>query len=199
MILYINACIRPGSRTNILAKELISLLNDTVTELFLPELDLKPLSLDLLNKRTSLIESNDYSDPMFDYAKQFAAADTIIIGAPYWDLSFPAILKIYLENIYVTGIVSKYDENGVPVGLCKANKLYYITTAGGPYNSDFSFLYIKEMTTKYFGIPEVELIDAEYLDVDGYDADQIITDAKQKIHFKDDLQKIRSGKGDSLF
>lgn len=50
------------------------------------------------------------------------------------DLSFPARLKIYLENIYVTGIVSKYDENGRPRGLCRAERLYYVTTAGGPFD-----------------------------------------------------------------
>ena len=41
---------------------------------------------------------------MFDLASQFQQADEIVIAAPYWDLSFPAILKLYLENIYVTGV-----------------------------------------------------------------------------------------------
>ena len=50
--------------------------------------------------------------------------DIIVIGAPFWDLSFPAILKIFIENIYVTGLVTKFGENGKPVGLCKAKKLY---------------------------------------------------------------------------
>ena len=57
-------------------------------------------SYETLKKRTALIESGDYSDRMFDYAKQFASADTIVIAAPYWDLSFPALLKTYFENIY---------------------------------------------------------------------------------------------------
>ena len=56
---------------------------------------------------------------MFCYARQFAAADRIVIAAPLWDLSFPAQLKVYLENIYVTGIVTKYSEAGEPVGLCR--------------------------------------------------------------------------------
>ena len=49
---------------------------------------------------------------MFRYARQFAAADKIVIAAPLWDLSFPAQLKVYLENIYVTGIVTKYSDAG---------------------------------------------------------------------------------------
>ena len=41
-------------------------------------------------------------------------ADTIVIAAPFWDFSFPAALKIYIENIYVTGIVSRYGSDGRP-------------------------------------------------------------------------------------
>ena len=44
---------------------------------------------------------------------------------------FPALLKQYLEQISVVGITFKYSENGVPVGLCRADRLFYVTTAGG--------------------------------------------------------------------
>ena len=120
MTLYINCCVREESRTKRLAKAVLHKLGGDFTELNLYEENLKPLDRETLNRRTALIEKGDYSDPMFDYAKQFANADTIVIAAPYWDLSFPSTLKIYIENIYVTGIVSAYDESGMPVGLCKA-------------------------------------------------------------------------------
>ena len=134
MTLYINCCVREDSRTNRLARAVLQKLGGDFTEIKLYEENLKPLDRGTLNKRTALIEQGDYSEPMFDYAKQFAGADTIVIAAPYWDLSFPTTLKTYIENIYVTGIVSTYDESGMPVGLCKAKDLYYITTAGGPYD-----------------------------------------------------------------
>ena len=111
---------------------------------------------------------------MFDYAKQFAGADTIIIAAPYWDLSFPATLKTYIENIYVTGIVSAYDESGMPVGLCKAKELYYVTTAGGPYDPTYSYGYIESLAKNFFGIPETHLVKVEMLDIEGYDAEEIL-------------------------
>ncbi len=115
---------------------------------------------------------------MFDYAKQFANADTIIIAAPYWDLSCPAMLKIYIENIYVTGIVSAYDENGMPVGLCKAKELTYVTTAGGPYDPTYSYGYIESLAKNFFGIPETHLVKAEMLDIIGNNAEEIL---KQEI------------------
>ena len=114
---------------------------------------------------------------MFDFAKQFAAADTIVISAPYWDLSFPAVLKNYIENIYVTGIVSAYGEDGMPVGLCRATKLYYVTTAGGPYDSTYSYGYIESLAKNFFGIPETALVKAEMLDIAGNNAEEILAQA----------------------
>ena len=174
MTLYINCCAREESRTNRLARAVLQKLGGDFTELKLYEANLKPLDRGTLNKRTALIEQGDYSDPMFDYAKQFATADNIVIAAPYWDLSFPATLKIYIENIYVTGIVSAYNENGLPVGLCKAKELYYVTTAGGPYDPTYSYGYIESLAKKFFGIPETHLIEVEMLDIEGYDAEEIL-------------------------
>lgn len=175
MILYINSCVREESRTQKIAKALLEKLAEEYSELYLPEENLQPLSEQTLKKRTALIERGDYSDSMFTYAKEFAAADKIVISAPFWDLSFPALLKTYIENIYVTGIVSEYSPEGVPHGLCKASELFYVTTAGGPYVPDYSFDYIKDMAKNYLGIDKVKLIKAEMLDVIGFDADEIIT------------------------
>lgn len=174
MTLYINCCVREESRTNRLARAVLQKLGGDFTELNLYEEKLKPLERETLNKRTALIEQGNYSDPMFCYAKQFASADTIVIAAPYWDLSFPAMLKIYIENIYVTGIVSAYSENGMPVGLCNAKELYYVTTAGGPYDSTYSYGYIESLAKNFFGIPTTHLLKAEMLDIEGYDAEEIL-------------------------
>ena len=174
MTLYINCCVREESRTDRLARAVLQKLGGDFTELKLYEANLKPLDRDTMNKRTALIERGDYSDPMFDYAKQFASADTIVIAAPYWDLSFPATLKIYIENIYVTGIVSAYDESGMPVGLCKAKELYYVTTAGGPYDPAYSYGYVESLAKSFFGIPVTHLVKAEMLDIVGNDAEEIL-------------------------
>lgn len=180
MILYINCCVRSGSRTNRLAKAYLNQLGEEYIELFLPELELRPLSEETLEKRTALIERGDYGDPMFQYAKQFASADRIVIAAPFWDGSFPAVLKLYLENIYVTGIVSRYDENGVPVGLCKASELVYVTTAGGPYLPDFSYDYWKTLATQCFGIGKTRLILAEELDMRPTEAEHILSETNSQ-------------------
>lgn len=176
MILYINACIRTESRTNRLAKALLDKLG-AYEEVRLTDMEIQPLNEERLDYRAAQIEKQNYNDRIFKLSKQFAQADLIIISAPYWDGQFPAVLKTYIENIYSIGIVTKYDEYGKPQGLCKAKKLYYVTTAGGRYNPRFSFDYIDYLVKNMFGIQETELIYAEYLDIEGNDAKKILSQA----------------------
>ena len=173
MILYINSCVRVDSRTDRLARAVLEIMGE-YSELYLPDENIKPLSRELLEKRTSLLVAGNTTDEMFRYAQQFANAEKIVISAPFWDGSFPSILKVYLENIYAVGIVSRYDENGNPIGMCRANELVYVTTAGGKFIPDFSYNYIKAIAKNCFGIKKTRLIMAEMLDIDGFDGEKIL-------------------------
>lgn len=181
MTLYINSCVRKNSRTDELSKYLLKKIDKDFVEINLEKENLKPISETYIQKRTELSSKGDFSDEMFKFAKMFAAADTIVISAPFWDLSFPSALKVFIENIYVVGLVTKFDESGKNIGLCKAKKLYYVSTAGGKFSSDFGFDYIKSLCQNCFGIKDVEVIFAEMLDVFGFDAKKIIEDTKKQI------------------
>ncbi|MCQ2456913.1 MAG: NAD(P)H-dependent oxidoreductase [Clostridia bacterium] len=181
MTLYINSCVRSTSRTDRIARALLDKLGGEYVEVKLEETDLRPLTEESLARRDALIAEGTYSDAMFDYSKQFASADTIVISAPFWDLSFPSKLKVYFENVYVTGIVTKFSSDGRPVGLCKAKKLYYVTTSGGPYVADFSYGYVKSVAENFFGVGECELIYAENLDIIGADAEAIVDETIKKL------------------
>lgn len=181
MILYVNCCVRKGSRTDELARELLSLLGGDYTEVKVADEHLQPLSADMLDHRQRLLERQAYDDPVFALARQFAAADIIVIAAPFWDLSFPAVLKVYLENVYITGIVSEYGPDGAPRGLCQARKLYYVTTAGGPYVPDYSYGYLRELALNYLGIGETQLVAAELLDIEGSDPRALLERAKREL------------------
>lgn len=183
MVLYINACVRDESRTDRLARVLLDKIGN-YTELKLSEEGLKPLDKESLEYRSELIAKGQFDNDIFKYARQFADADVIVISAPFWDMSFPAILKTYIENIYITGLVSKYGEDGRPVGLCKASKLYYVTTAGGPYEGTYSYDYIKDLALGAFGIKDTELIFAEMLDIAGNDPEKILDEVIDVIKMK---------------
>ena len=182
MLLYINCCARENSRTNILAREVIKRIGDNdIVELNLYTEKLKPMDRQSVAKRDLLAAKGDFSDPMFDYAKQFMAADTIVIAAPFWDYSFPSVLKTYIENVFCVGLISVYDETGVPHGTCKARKLYYVSTAGGPFIPEYGYEWIRAVVTRSFGIPETKLIYAENLDIVGHNPDEILEKATASI------------------
>ena len=181
-ILFLNACVRPCSRTMELAETLIQRFDGNVEEVRLYETPLPMLDCKGLEIRDKAIQESDFSSPVFDVARQFASADVIVIAAPYWDLMFPAVLKTYLENITVCDITFRYSSEGRPESLCRAKKLYYVTTAGGFIGqNDFGFSYIKALAQNFFGIEEIHRYAAEGLDIYGADAEQILCKAKKEI------------------
>lgn len=178
--LFINACVRDCSRTHELAEHLLKHLNPEITELRLSAEDLHPLSNATLALRDELLCREEWDHPMLAYARQFAEADAIVIAAPYWDLSFPSLLKIYLEHITVGGITFRYVD-GIPQGLCKAKQFFYITTAGGPIFADFGFSYVNTLCQSFYGIPSSVCFKAENLDVIGMDVQAIMENVKREI------------------
>ena len=181
-ILFVNACVRPCSRTYLLAQEILNKLNGQIEKVNLAREQLPPLDLELLEKRDRLISSGGFSDPLFRYAAQFASADEIVIAAPYWDLAFPSILRIYLEHVTVVGVTFQYSPEGIPLGLCKARRIIYATTAGGPIaDRNLGYDYIKALSDAFYGIPEVLCFQAEGLDIQGADVNRILQDAAARI------------------
>ena len=153
MILFVNACVRKDSRTDRLARHLLKKLEGPVTELRLGEVSFPTADENFLARRDALLAEGKLEDPFFEPARQFAEADTIVIAAPYWDLSFPAVLKRYLEQINVVGITFRYTPAGVPEGLCRAKELIYVTTAGGDFVPDeYGFGYVRALAISFYGI-----------------------------------------------
>ena len=180
-ILFINACVREGSRTLMLAKEVLLQLGGDFDEVKLYELSLSPLDNDGIAARGAANAAKDFSDGRFALARQFAAAKTVVIAAPYWDMMFPAVLKSFFEDVTVVGLTFAYGENGHPVGLCNAEKMIYVTTSGGPIMHSFGFDYTKAVATTFYGINDVRCVKAEGLDIRGADVEKIMMQAKDSI------------------
>ena len=181
-ILYVNGCVRKESRTRRLAEQLLLKLGKSCEELDLEKISFPVVNEEFLDKRDQLISRGEFQNPIFDLARQFAEAETIVIAAPFWDLSFPATVKQYLEQINVVGITFKYSEEGVPVALCKADRLFYVTTAGGFYvPEDYGFGYVKALAENYYGIKDVRKIEAVGLDIYGADVNAIMRDAEDTL------------------
>lgn len=180
--LFINACPREGSRTLELARHLLDKQDGSAEELLLFEENLLPLNGKTLALRDKMIARGSFDHPIFKYARQFANADTLVIAAPFWDLSFPSALKIWLEYVMALGVTFRYDENGMTQGLCKAKRLFYVSTAGGPVlPSHLGFDYVNALAKNYFSVGETALFSAENLDVIGADTEAILAKAREEI------------------
>lgn len=176
-ILFINACIRPESRTLILAKHLLSKLNGEVQEVNLEKEAIPALTTVSLKYRQDLLAAEKFDDPMLKYARQFKEADVIVIAAPYYDLSFPSSLKNYLEAVACVGLTFWYDENEVAQTHTRARKLYYVSTGGGILKKQYGFEYVKALVGEFYHIFDVEGFFAEKLDLLGNDPDAIMQEA----------------------
>ena len=110
-ILFVNACMRgEQSRTLQLCREYLEGAEDDVVEVDLAALDLKPFDAAMVAYRTEKQTAREWDDPIFALSRQFVEAEDIVIGAPYWDLSFPSALKIYLEYVSVCDLAFHYTE-----------------------------------------------------------------------------------------
>ena len=178
-LLFLNACIdRERSRTLRIARAAVSVLEDRgyeTEEIVLEDEYVLPMTTEILGKRNTLLKEGRYDNPMFSNARTFKDADRIIIAAPFWDFGFPSVLKTYLESVSCPGITYRYTPEGELVGLCRAERITYITTRGGFVSDekDLGFATIGELGN-YFGIPEVDCISANAMDIPTTDVDATI-------------------------
>ena len=188
-VLFVNGCIRgEDSRTLRLCRTALEEIEKVFPEARVEELildretELAPLRSDTLALRGRLEEAGDFDHPMFRYARQFAEADLVVLGAPYWEYQFPALVRCYLEQISVGGVTFTYGEDGRPHGLCRAGRLFYITTAGGPIlDRNCGFDYVKTLCGQMLQIPEIQWAGAECLDVWGEDVEARLRQAEAEI------------------
>lgn len=164
-LLYIDACIRDElSRTKRIATPIVEALKQKyeVQTLVINDLDLSIVKKELITKR-----NNGVIDPqVMSWAESVRDADRIVIAAPFWDMSFPAALKNFLELCSIFDVTFKSDEKTC-YGNCKAEKMLYITTRG----MDISTGDVLEQGTPYlkaiswlWGIGPMQVISAQNMD-----------------------------------
>ncbi len=132
MRLVIDCCVRgEASGTRRLTRRCLDALGGGETRILELEREgLVPLGAEELAQRDRLALLGEFDHEMFRYARQFRDAEEIVVAAPYWDLSFPALLKVYLERVSVAGLTFGYQGDR-PVGYCRARRLIYLSTCGG--------------------------------------------------------------------
>ena len=127
-LVVIDACIREEeSRTRRIAEPIIQLLYKRyeIIRYDLTKMPMEPLTPKTYADRAAGI----VPEWALEAARAIASADRILIAAPFWDMSFPAVLKTFFEHVSLFDIT--FTDNGHSrVGLCKCEKVMYVTTRG---------------------------------------------------------------------
>nr|WP_325300670.1 NAD(P)H-dependent oxidoreductase [uncultured Oscillibacter sp.] len=180
-LLFIDGCVSQRgaeSRTRALAGAFLSAFREShpgaeVEAVALGELDLKPFLPAALDQRDALASAGAFGAPVFALARQFQAADKIVAAAPFWDLSFPAVMRTYIEHISANGLCYHYEADGCH-GDCRADRLAYLTTGGDFERPGSLGVLYWERLAAMFGIPRFDYVFAGGLDIDPAKAPELL-------------------------
>ncbi len=164
-LVYIDACVREGdSRTRRIAEPIVAALRERyeVKSYHLPQMEISPLNAAGYAGRMA----GDTPAWAMEAARSIAEADRIVIAAPFWDMSIPAILKTFIEHCSLFGVT--FDSNAETCyGLCRCQRVLFITTrgmniaTGDPREQGSS--YIKALSSLW-GLGDVRTIAAVNMD-----------------------------------
>ena len=100
------------------------------------------------------------------------AAQHIVIGAPMYNFSIPAMLKAWFDQIARAKLTFEYTDTG-PRGLVEGKKAYIVIASGGVTvgsEYDFSSNYLRQVLG-FIGITDVTIIDANQIDLNAASAE----------------------------
>lgn len=163
-LIFIDCTMRAESRTRKIAIPLVEELGKRY--------DIETIRLDgagfpavgsrILQDRDNGIVPEEYAE----MSRRIAAADRLVIAAPFWDMSFPSALKVFFENMSLFHITFDSD-NTHCYGLCKCQKVLYITTRGMDIHTgdplEQATPYIRALSALW-GLGELHVISAENMD-----------------------------------
>mgnify|MGYP002628970401 CR=1 FL=1 len=81
--------------------------------------------------RRAYHDEPDNISPVQGYVERLRAADAMVMVFPVWNFGYPAILKGFLDRVFLPGVSFKLVEGKVKPNLTHIRKLAAVTTYGG--------------------------------------------------------------------
>lgn len=82
-------------------------------------------------ERRGYHEEPDNLGPVADYVERLRAADALVMVFPVWNFGYPAILKGFLDRVFLPGVSFKLVDGKVKPNLTNIRRLAAVTTYGG--------------------------------------------------------------------
>lgn len=123
-----------------------------ITSFFTPEENRTPENLEAIRHSDEAI-------------REILEADTIVIGAPFYNFGIHSTLKAWIDHIAMAGVTFRFTENGYE-GLVQGKKIFIAVASGGIYSEgtmqsfDFGAPYLKAILG-FMGMTDVNVIRVE--------------------------------------
>ena len=177
-IAVIDSTIREESRTRVIME---NVLKRKDVEFSIHNLNKYPL----FPTNSENFKVKDTDEFFLTIARDIASCDGLIVVAPFWDMTYPALLKTFFEKISVFNIMF-IDDGKTCVGISKNIFMLYITTRGMNIEDlsemDGASLSLKSLCYLW-GIPKFECVSAYNLD---YSSEEQIKNKLQEASDKAD-------------
>lgn len=185
-LLFVEACISQrgeNSRTRTLAEAFLEAFRGAhpdweIETVEVGTLGLAPFTPETLDERDALAGVGAFDAPVFALARQFRGADAVVVAAPFWDLSYPAALRIYMEHISANGVAYHYEADGCH-GDCRGAWLVYLTSGGDFEREDSIGVLHWRQLAAMCGIRRFDYVFAGGLDIDPAQAPELLEGACQ--------------------
>jgi NAD(P)H dehydrogenase (quinone) len=70
-------------------------------------------------------------EPVKEYVERLRAAEALILVFPVWNFGYPAILKGFLDRVFLPGVSFRLEDGKVRPNLTHIKRLAAVTTYGG--------------------------------------------------------------------
>ena len=123
-IAVIDSTIRKESRTR-------EIMNNVLNH-FKDDIDFKIYNIneyELIPTNMSNFDQKGSEEFFFELSKEIASMDGMIIAAPFWDMTYPALLKVFLEKLSIPNVMF-LDGTKEVVGLSNNKFMLFLTTRG---------------------------------------------------------------------
>ncbi|ASR47430.1 FMN-dependent NADH-azoreductase [Paenibacillus kribbensis] len=101
-----------------------------------------------------------------ELSDQFIEADKYVFVTPFWNFSYPPVMKAYIDAVSVAGKSFRYSEQGQPIGLLTDKKAIHIQARGGFYSEspanelEMGHRHL-QVIMNFFGVPSFEALFVE--------------------------------------
>ncbi len=82
-------------------------------------------------ERRSYHDEEINTAPVAEYVERLRAAEALIFSFPVWNFGYPAILKGFLDRVFLPGVSFKLVDGQVRPNLTHIERLSAVTTYGG--------------------------------------------------------------------